>query len=177
MVDSIRRDIGYALRGFLREPGFTVIAVSILALGIGANTTVFSVVNPLLLRPLPFPDSERLVWIANTGETGLSGATYQVATFEAMQRESRSFEGLSAYFAFFDYGSYKLTGSGQPERLVGVAVADGFFELLGVQPMLGRSFAPDELEPTAAPQAALISHGLWIRRFSARPGIVGSPFS
>jgi hypothetical protein len=120
-IDSVRQDVKYALRGFRREPGIAIIAIVILALGIGANTAVFSIVNPLLLRPLPFPNADRLVWIANIGSSGLSGRTYRVDIFEESRWHARSFEDLTAYFAFFGYGGHTLTGRGEPERLIAVA--------------------------------------------------------
>jgi predicted permease len=156
----------------VREPGHAAIAILILTLGIGVNTAVFSVVNPLLLRPLPFSDADRLVWIANTGSTGLSGQTYRVAVFEDLVRHNRSFEGLTAYFAFFGYGSYTLTGRGEPERLAGVDVAPRFLELLGITPLLGRGFARDEWAVNG-PKAAMLAHGLWMRRFGGDASIVG----
>ena len=167
-VESIRRDIIYALRGFRREPGVALIAMLILALGIGANTAVFSIVNPLLLRPLPFPNADRLVWISNIGRAGLSGATYQVDWFEEFRKRNRSFEDLGAYFAFFGYGSYTLTGRGEPERLSAVDVSPQFFNVLGVQPALGRLFTDEEhhhsakAAPGAAagPRTALLTHAV-----------------
>jgi predicted permease len=172
-LEPLRRDLRLALRGLVREPGHALLAVVILAVGIGANTAVFSVVNPLLLKPLPFRDAHRLVWIANTGRgDGLSGRTFRVAAYEAMARDNRSFESLSAYFAFFGYFSFTLTGSGEPERLVGVHIAPGFLEQLGIQPRLGRGFTGDEWQPNG-PQAALLTAGLWRRRFGGDPAIVG----
>ncbi len=130
--ESLLHDLRLALRGLVREPGYSLVAILILAIGIGANTAVFSVVNPLVLKPLPFRDADRLVWIANTGRgEGLSGKTYRVAAYEELARNNRSFESLTAYFAFFGYFSYTLTGSGEPERLVGVQIAPGFLEQLG----------------------------------------------
>lgn len=123
-LEPVLRDLRLALRGLVREPGHALVAVAILAIGIGANTAVFSVVNPLLLKSLPFRDADRLVWIANVGRgDGLSSRTYRVAAYEAMARENRSFESMSAYFAFFGYISFTLTGSGEPERLAGVHIA------------------------------------------------------
>ena len=123
-LSSVRQDLRYALRGFRREPGFTAIAVTILALGIGANTAVFSLVNPLLLRPLPFQNADSLVWIAPDNDAaGLSGRTYPVAVFEELRRQNSSFEDLTAYFAFFGFDSFTLTGRGEAERFVGVRVA------------------------------------------------------
>ena len=169
---SLGHDLRLALRGLVREPGHAAVAILILAIGIGANTAVFSVVNPLLLKPLPFRDADRLVWIENTGQTGLSGKTFRVAGYEALARETRSFDGMTAYFAFFGYGSYTLTGSGDPERLVGVDIAPGFLELLGVRPQIGRGFAGDEWKDNG-PKAALLTPGLWQRRFGGDPSIVG----
>ncbi len=171
-LESLRHDIARALRGLVREPGHSCIAILILALGIGANTAVFSVVNPLLLRPLPLRDADRLVWIENTGTTGLSGKTFRVAGFEELSRHNRSFEALTAYFAFFGYGSYTLTGRGEPERLAGVDVAPRFLELLGVAPQMGRGFTGDEWAQNG-PKAAMLTHGLWRRRFGGDPAIVG----
>jgi putative ABC transport system permease protein len=172
-AESLIQDLRYAARGFRREPGINLIAVLILAIGIGANTAVFSIVNPLVLRPLPFPDPERLVWIENNGTTGLSGKTYRVDVFEELQRNSKSFESLSAYFAFFGFGGQTLTGRGEPERLMAVDVAPRFFEVLGIQPARGRLFTAAEYH-ASGPPAALLTHGLWQRRFGGDPSIVGN---
>ena len=172
-IETVRQDVKYALRGFRREPGLALIATLILALGIGSNTAVFSIVNPLVLRPLPFPESDRLVWIANTGTTGLSGKTYRVDVFEEIVRNERSFQELTAYFAFFGFGGHTLTGRGEPERLMAVDIAPRFFEVLGVQPATGRLFAKDE-HHRGGPRAALLTHRLWQRRFAADPRLVGS---
>ena len=181
-LETLRRDITYALRGFRREPGAAVISILILALGIGANTAVFSIVNPLLLRPLPFPEADRLVWIANIGRGGESGKTYQVDWFDLFRKHNRSFEDLGAYFAFFGYGSYTLTGHGDPERLAAVDVSPEFFKVLGVQPARGRLFTDIEHQHSAkaapgtvaGPRVALLTHALWQRRFGGNDAIVGS---
>jgi hypothetical protein len=175
-LESVVQDLKYAVRGFRREPAMSLIAVVILALGIGANTAVFSIVNPLLLRPLPFPDSERLVWIANTGTTGLSGRTYRVDVFEELRRNTRSIQEMSGYFAFFGFVSRTLTGRGDPERLMAVDVAPRFFEVLGVQPASGRLFTEQE-HHAGGPRAVLLTHGLWQRRFGGDPGLVGTAIS
>src|SRR5262245_60801018 len=135
-MESIWQDLKYGARMLIHKPGFTLIAVVTLALGIGANTAVFSVVNALLLRPLPFRQPERLVWIASdkskpvsglvTAESDLSAVTTQVGNFSDWRSMNTSFEDLAAYFAFFDYGSYTLTGSGEPERLRGVGITQNF---------------------------------------------------
>ena len=141
-VHDTVQDLRYTLRNLRRDFGFTAIAVLILALGIGANTAVFSVVNGVLLRPLPFRDAGRLVWIGGgtAEEKGLSGVTYEVLAFEEFRRANRSFEDLTAYFAFFGYLDYKLTGYGEPERLVGLDVAENLFPMLGVQPDARAAF-------------------------------------
>ena len=178
-LESFTHDVRDALRGFRRAPGTALIALLILACGIGANTAVFSIVNPLLLRPLPFPESDRLVWIASTGTSGLSGVTYRVDWYEQFRQHNRSFEDLAAYFAFFGYGSYTLTGGGDPERVPTVDVGPRFFETLGVQPALGRLFTQAEHRASGAaglspPSAALLTHGLWRRRFGGDPSVVGT---
>jgi predicted permease len=171
--ETVRQDLKYAVRAFRREPGLALIATVILAVGIGANTAVFSIINPLVLRPLPFPDSGRLVWIANSGTTGLSARTYRVDVFEALQQNTRSFQELTAYFAFFGFGSQTLTGRGDAERLMAVDVGPRFFEVLGVNPAQGRLFTADE-HKRGGPRAALLGHGLWQRRFGGDRGVVGS---
>jgi predicted permease len=175
--ESLRHDVRMAVRSLLREPGHSAVALLILAVGIGANTAVFSVVNPLVLKPLPFHDADRLVWIANNGRgTGLSGKTVRVAAYEAMARENRSFESMSAYFAFFGYISNTLTGRGDAERLAGVQVAPGFLDVLGVRPVLGRDFTREQWQVNG-PDAVLLTSGLWQRRFGADPAIVGTTVS
>ena len=181
-MESIWQDLRYGARLLMNKPGFTLIAVITLALGIGANTAVFSIVNALLLRPLPFREPNRLVWIASgkskpasglvAAEADLSSVTTQVGNFSDWGRMNQSFEDLAAYNAFFDYGSYTLTGSGEPERLRGVGVSQNFLELLGVSPVIGRGFQDDECVWNGK-GAALLSYGFWTRRFGADPGIVG----
>jgi putative ABC transport system permease protein len=172
-MNTLLQDLRYGARMLLKNPGFTLIAVITLALGIGANTAIFSVVNALLFRPLPFREPERLVWIANTGMTGgLSSVTSRVANFNDWRAQNKSFEDLGAYFAFFDYGSYNLIGVGEPERLIGVGVSQNFFSLLGVPLQLGRGFSDEESRWNGS-QAMILSHGYWVRRFAADPNIIG----
>jgi len=166
------QDLRFALRMLVKKPGFTLIAVMTLALGIGANTAIFSVVNAILFRPLPFHAPERLVWIANIGTSGLSGATLRVSNYNDWHTMNKSFEDMSAYFAFFDYGSYTLIGSGEPERLSGVGVAENFLPFLGLQPQLGRNFDDEECKWNGR-KAVILGHGLWERRFGADPAIIG----
>ena len=172
-LDSLKQDTFYAFRTLRRDAGFFAAAVLIIAFGIAANTAIFSVVNAVLFRPLRFQHSERLVWIANTdGDGGLSGVTSRVSNYLDWRRMNRSFEDLTAYFAFFDYGTYNLIGTGDPERLVGVGVAQNFLGFLGVQPQLGRNFVDQECQWNGTP-AVILTHGLWERRFGADPNIIG----
>jgi predicted permease len=172
-MQTLLQDLRYGARALLKNPGFTFIAALTLALGIGANTAIFSVVNTLLFRPLPFREPDRLVWIANTGTTGgLSSVTTRVANFNDWRAQNKSFEDLAAYFAFFDYGSYNLIGAGEPERLIGVGVSQNFFALLGVPPLLGRGFNEEECRWNGSP-AVILSHAYWTRRFAADPGVIG----
>ena len=172
-IETLRQDVKYAVRGFRREPAIALVATIVLGLGIGANTAVFSIVNPLLLRALPFPDSHQLVWIANTGGTGLSGATYRVDVFDGFRQHAHSFQEISGYFAFFGFISRTLTG-GEPERLSAVDVAPRFFDVLRVPPATGRLFLDSEHHHGGNPRAALLTHGFWQRRFAGASGLVDS---
>src|SRR5439155_17246352 len=140
-LDILMQDLRYAFRTLRRDRAFALIAVVILALGSGANITVFSVVNTILLRPLPFQDPERLVWIEGPPrEGGLSSVTYSVDAFEEYQQRNHSLEGVTAYMPFYGPSDYKLTGRGEPQPVSGVMGECNFFQTLGVQPMLGRPF-------------------------------------
>ena len=171
-LDSILQDLRYTFRTLRRDAGFTTFAILIVGLGIGASATVFSVVDTLLLRPLPFRDPERLVWIANHDTSGLSGQTTQVGHLLDLRERNQSFSDLAAYFAFYGVGDNLLSGQGEPERLSGVPVSENFFQVLGIQPQLGRLFTAEECK-WHGPKAVLLSHGLWERRFGSDPGIVG----
>ncbi len=166
---DLAQDLRYAFRGMRRDVGFTAFTILIAGLGIGASSTVFSVVNALLLRPLPFRDPGRLVWIAN------QEWSTQVNNFLDFREQNRSFSDLAGWDAFYGMGDWQLTGTGEPERVTGVAVTQNFFPLLGVDPMLGRSFTADECRQRArAPQVVLLSYGFWQRRFASDPSVVGS---
>src|SRR5688572_10052224 len=170
--DSLLQDLRYTFRTLRRDAGFTTFAVLIVGLGIGASSTVFSFVNTLLLRPLPFRDPERLVWVANHDTSGLSGQTTQVNHLLDLRAQNRSFAELGAYFAFYGVGDNLLSGNGEPERLSGVPVTENFFHLLGVEPQIGRVFNSEECK-WRGPKAVLLTHGLWQRRFASDHGIVG----
>jgi predicted permease len=171
--DALRQDLRFTLRALRRDRAFAAVVILVLALGIGANVAVFSVVNTLLLRPLPFRDPGRLVWLAtHGGKGGLSDQTYTVSAFEEFRRNNRSFQDVTSFQTFFNSIQYKLTGRGDPLPIVGVQVAENFFPLLGVEPMLGRLFTPDECRKGGR-AAALLGYRFWQRQFGGDPSIVG----
>jgi predicted permease len=173
-MSDAAQDLKYAMRGMKRDTGFTVFAILIAGLGIGASSTIFSVVNALLLRPLPFRDASQLVWISNAG-TNREEWTTQVDHFLDLRAQNRSFSDLAGWFGFYGVGDTKLTGSGEAERLTTVPVTQNFFSLLGVEPAIGRGFTPEEAEATfGAPPAMVLSYGFWQRRFGSDPRVVGS---
>lgn len=170
---GIVQDTRYALRAISRDRGFFLFATLIVGLGVGASTAVYSVVSPLLVQPLPFHEPERLVLIENEAGAGLSGATSRTSNLRDFRARARSFEGLAGYNAFFDQQSYNLVGSGEPERLVGVGVTDDFLHVLGVIPLVGRSFTAAE-GLFDGPRAVILSHGFWVRRFGSDRSVVGT---
>ncbi len=150
------------------------ISILILALAIGSNIVVFSVVNNLLLRPLPFPDSQELVWIAPPPtDCGLSCSTYSADAYNEFREGSRVYQDVTGYFAFSTPDNLRLTGHGDPPPATSINVIGNFFHVLGVQPAIGRLFTPDE-ERGAQP-VALLSNAYWRRQFQADPAIVGQP--
>jgi len=171
-LEAILQDLRYALRTLRRDPGFTVFAVVIIGLGIAASATVFSVINAVLLRPLPFRDADRLVWISNGGPDGDLLMMTEPAHYLDLQAQNRSFAELAAYNRFYRVGDAKLTGDGEPERLTVVSVSGNFLPFLGVQPIGGRLFTTEESQPNG-PRVVLLSHDFWARHFAADPSIVG----
>ncbi len=170
---DLRQDVRYALRTLGRDPGFAAVSIVILALAIGANVAVFSVVNTLLLRPLPFPDSHQLVWIAPPPtDCGFSCATYSADAYEEFRAQSRAYQDVSGYEAFTTPDNLRLTGRGEPEPATSIEVIGNFFQVLGVQPFMGRLFTPDEARGGPHP-VALLANIYWRRQFNADPAIVG----
>ena len=166
-------DVRYTVRTLGRDPGFATVSILILTLAIGANIAVFSVVNTLLLRPLPFPDSHQLVWIAPPpAECGLSCATYSADAYEEFRAQSRVYQDVTGYFAFSTPDNLRLTGRGEPEPATSIDVIGNFFQVLGVQPAIGRLFTADEARGGAHP-VALLANAYWRRQFNADPAIVG----
>jgi predicted permease len=172
--NDLGQDIRYTLRTLRRDAGFTTVAVLILALAIGANIAVFSVVNTLLLRPLPFPNAHELVWIAPPPQKcGQSCATYSSDGYEEFRDMSRSYQDITGYFAFSGPDNLSLKiGQSDPIPATGIDVITNFFQVLGVQPQMGRLFTPADSRNGAAP-VILLSNGWWKHQFNGDPNIVG----
>jgi putative ABC transport system permease protein len=168
LEDEMFHDLRFGLRMLLKHPGFTLIAVLTLALGIGANTAIFSVVNALMLRPLPYPDPERLVWVeVNNGAN--TGGHVRCAQFLDWQEQSRTLESI----AQIEGVGRTLTGEGEPERVEVGRITAGFFTVLGVQSLAkGRNFIPAEDRP-GGERSTILSHSFWQRRYNGDPEIVG----
>jgi len=169
---TLWNDIKYGLRMLAKNPGFTVCAVSILALGIGANTAIFSVVNSVLIEPLPYPDSEQLVQIfetfPNTNRNAVSGGAF---------KDWRENGTKLAHLAVYEPTQRNLTGDGTPQRVSGLMVSSEFLSVLGVDPMIGRGFAPGEDAVGGNPRVMVLTHSFWQDRYGSNPGILGTSVS
>jgi putative ABC transport system permease protein len=168
-MDNLLNDLRYAARVLAKNPGFTLIAVITLALGIGANTTIFSVVNGVLLSPLPYQEPERLVQVWETwppGETYSGGVSPN--NFADWRNQAQSFDELGAYWLWL----YTLTGTSEPTEVAGMKVSANFFALLGITPQMGRTFLPEEEQPDKN-RVAIISHAFWQRRFDSNAEVIG----
>jgi putative ABC transport system permease protein len=165
---AIPADVGYALRGLVRRPMFTVVVVATIALGVGANAAIFSVVNGVLLRPLPYPAAERVISFGHAPPHWLTSES----NFLDYRSEMRSFDGLSAFTQL----EATITSGDEPERIRLVRASEDFFPVLGVAPMLGRVFAADEYRADP-PTVVMLSHALWTRRFGADRAIVSRTIS
>jgi putative ABC transport system permease protein len=166
-MDTLAQDVRYAVRALAQRPGFTIVAVLTIALGVGANTAIFSVVNAVLLRPLPYPDADRLVMVWTTTGSGNNAAAWP--EYVDWRAQSHSFEEMAVWRG----QSVSLTGGAEPERVAGAFISASFFDVVGARPQLGRTFRPEETDPATTAPVAVISHGLWTRRFGADPGILG----
>jgi putative ABC transport system permease protein len=168
-LETLWQDLRYGARMLVKAPGFTSIAVITLALGIGANTAIFSVVNAVLLRPLPYESPERLLIIQESvsGGAGFSPSYSNFADWHARNAVCSSMAAVRTN------ESFNFTGAGEPERLQGRIVSAEFFSTLGIRPQLGRDFLAEEDRP-GAPPAVILSHGFWQRRFGADPSIIGT---
>jgi putative ABC transport system permease protein len=169
-MSNLARNVRFALRIFQRAPGFAAAAVLTLAIGIGANTSIFSVANALLLRPLPYRQSDRLVLIdaRRKGSANVSQGPLSVPRFEQVEQRNRSFGAVAA----FTPEVFNLTGRGDPEQIPSARVSWRFFEVLGISPAKGRGFRPEEDKP-GGDLVVLISDGLWQRRFARDPKVIG----
>ena len=166
-MDSLLQDLRYAARTLLKSPGFTLIAVLTLALGIGANTAIFSVVDAALLRPYPFPEPDRLVQVHSLAHGQV--AAVSPADFLDWQKMTRSFTAIAA----MDRANMALSGEGPAEEVAGETVTGGFFAVLGVAPALGRTFTAEEEATPEQSHAVILGDALWRTRFGADPRIVG----
>ncbi|HLL75960.1 MAG TPA: ABC transporter permease [Pyrinomonadaceae bacterium] len=166
-MGNLLQDVRYGVRMLLKSPGFALVTILALALGIGANSAIFSVVNGVLLRPLPFRTADRLVFMSEWSQQ-VPNMSVAYPNFEDWRRETRSMEQMAA----FRSTGMILTGGSEPERLTGREVSHNFFSVLGTAPALGRSFLPEEDKP-GGERAVVLSHGLWQRRFGGDPKIVG----
>jgi putative ABC transport system permease protein len=168
LLQGLGQDVRFAARGMRRRPGLSVVVVITLALGIGANTAIFSLVHTVLLRPSPYYEPDRLVGIRE--EETLRGQTWPVrpANFFDWKARSTSFEDV----AWSRDGIFNLTGNGEPESLTGYRFSANMFDVLGVRPAIGRTFLLEEDRP-GAPGVVILSHALWVRRFAGDPGVLG----
>ncbi|MES1210972.1 MAG: permease prefix domain 1-containing protein, partial [Acidobacteriota bacterium] len=157
-LETVCQDVWYGARVLARNKGFTAVAVLTLALGIGANTAIYSVVHQLLLRPLPYADPERIVLLWEVSPEGRHQNTVSTANFRRWQEQGTSFEGMAA----FADQRFTLTGSGEPEEIAGQFATPELLRILGVQPVLGRDMTPEDV--STVPHVALLSEGFWKRR-------------
>jgi predicted permease len=171
-MEALIRDIRYALRGLRRAPGFTAVAVATLAVGIGVNGTIFSVVSSVLFRPLPVERPAELVNIYGHQATSSGHDAVSYPNYQDYRAQTTTLSGLAAHTNFFA----NLSIDGSSELVVGEIVSDNFFEVLGVRPVLGRAFVPDEFAGAGAGPVAILSHAFWQTRFGAAPDVVGRAF-
>lgn len=172
-METLWQDLRYGTRMLLTKPGFTLIAVITLALGIGATTAIFSIVNAVLLRPLPYPDANRLLYIGQQYRSVLAGAGEPKFLF--WREQSKSFEAMAAYSSYGDTGG-NLAGGGEPAFVRGLRVSEDFFRVLGVYPAVGRAFTGAEDTPGSA-RVAIMSDALWQSRFGGNPALLGQTVS
>jgi putative ABC transport system permease protein len=173
VLGDLSQDLRYGARVLWKSPTFTLVAVVALALGIGANSAIFSVVNAVLLRPLPYAEPERLVMVwEENAKAGYPRDTPSAGNFIDWREQSQVFEGMAALAE----QSFNLTGAGEPERIAGQRVSAGLFPLLGVEPQSGRALLPEEDQP-GRDRVVVLSHGLWQRRFGSDPSLVGRSIS
>ena len=171
-METLLADVRHSLRVLIKSPGFTIVAILALALGIGANTAIFSVIDRVLLAPLPFPDSERIMRVQRKFPNG-NGSSVSIPKFMAW-RKSQLFQSLAAY----DFGSVSLNlgTNDRPNPVNGMHVTANFFSVFGITPILGRTFSPEEDLPNAG-KFVVITFNMWRNRLSADHNIVGKPIT
>ncbi len=167
-MDAMLQDLRYGARMLLKRPGFTIVAAAALALGIGANTAIFSLVDALLLRPVHFKDVDRLAMIWSRNAQGIERSNISPGDYQDWKNQSNAFDHLAA----MNWWGVNLTGGGEPERAQAVQVTANFFAALDVKPLLGRALLPEEDQP-GHDQTVVLGYGLWKRRFAGDPDIVG----
>jgi len=175
-MDTLFQDIRFGLRMLLKAPGFTAVAVIVLALGIGANTAIFSVVNAVLLRPLPYPQPDRLVQVWHTPPQssfpGMTRFSVSPANYIDWANQNHSFEQMAIY----GFSGFNLTGKGEPESILATRVSSNFFSVLRTQPMAGRVFTSEE-DSSGHGKVVVISHSFWQSHFAANPNVIGQTIS
>jgi len=167
-LEDLLQDVRYGTRMLIKNPGFAAVAVLTLALGIGANTAIFSVVNAVVLRPLPYPQSDRLVWISEV-IPALNAELAAGGDYVDWRDQNKSFERMTAYDPAV---SFNLTGRGTPARIHAAGVSANFFQTLGVDPQLGRSFSHEEDQPNG-PKTVVLMQGYWQQYFGSDPQVLG----
>ncbi len=178
LLSDTRRDTAYGIRQLMKDKGFAIVSVVTLGIGIGACASMFSLVNAVLLKPLPFEDPERLVWIQSAKAMGLSAQTHTVDNFKEFRDENNSFESMGAYFAFFDYGAYIHADErgNMIARVRCAGITEGFIETLGIKLALGRNFEGSEWAFNGPP-SVILSHSYWKSHFNSDRGVVGTNIS
>ncbi|HXO38447.1 MAG TPA: ABC transporter permease, partial [Candidatus Acidoferrum sp.] len=168
-MSILARDLRYAFRAFAKSPGFTVAAILSLAIGIGANTAIFSITSALLLRPLPYKDADRLVIMWNTSPgLGITRDWFSSAQYFDIKNNHHGLEQVGLAIG----GNYNLTGEGEPERVGVVRVSNNLLSMLGAQPAQGRLFTPDD-DRYGGPNVVILGYGIWARRYASNPQMVG----
>ncbi|HEX4168682.1 MAG TPA: ABC transporter permease, partial [Bryobacteraceae bacterium] len=168
-ADQCWQDLRYAFRSLHGSPAFTIIAILTLGLAIGANTAIFSVLESVLFRQLPYPDPSRLVLLSDPQDPDDGGLLYQ--DYQAWKAQTRTFDALAIYYRDSGWSRITLTGQGEPQTVQGAFVSANFFSVMGVRPLLGRSFTPEE--EALHERIVVLSHALWTSRFGRSPDVIG----
>src|ERR687895_617252 len=173
-MNNLIQDIRFGVRMLLKSPSVSIVAIIALALGIGANTAIFSVVNAVLLRPLPFPNPDTLVQIFETDpQRGYVSGSHSYPNFFDLREQSTVFEHIASYYS----SNFIMTGRGEPVRLEGAVATADLFPLLGIAPLHGRTFVPDEDKASTTGRVVILSQQLFQRRFNSDPSILNQPIT